>query len=145
MADLEDDDAALAWAGDEPARVEPVETRSPEGLGKLDQREALDPRTAQMPAPLLVTYGILAGAYLLYTVGWVISVQRYNATVVTSSEPLNAFMFGLGEILAILSPVLWFGAGLLLTRGRKPIIRLLVLLLGLLFVLPWPFILGVWQ
>ena len=144
MANLEDDDAALAWAGDEKpvsptpvaprvASVEPVET------------EPVGTANPQMPAPLLVTYGILAGAYLLYTVGWVISVQRYNATVVTSSEPLNAFMFGLGEILAILAPVLWFGAGLLLTRGRRPIIRLLVLLLGLLFVLPWPFILGVWQ
>jgi hypothetical protein len=98
-----------------------------------------------MPAALLVTYGIIAGAYLLYTVGWVFSVQRYNATVPVSPEPLNAFMFGLGEILAMLSPALWFAATLLLTRGRKPIIRLLVLLAGLVVVLPWPFVLGVWQ
>ena len=98
-----------------------------------------------MPAPLLVTYGIIAGAYLLYTVGWVFSVQRYNATVVTSPEPLNAFMFGLGQILAMLAPALWFAATLLLTRGRKPIIRLLVMVAGLVATLPWPFILGVWQ
>ena len=98
-----------------------------------------------MPAALLVSYGILAGAYLLYTVGWIASVQRYNATVVTSSEPLNAFMFGLGQILAILAPALWFAATLLLTRGRKPVIRLLVLLVGLAAVVPWPFALGVWQ
>ncbi|MCU1410786.1 MAG: hypothetical protein JWR04_1493 [Rhodoglobus sp.] len=145
MADPHDDDAALAWAGDEkpvaaasakpvvepPSRVELVET-SPTGK-------------PQMPAALLITYGILAGACLIYTIGWVVSVQRYNATVVTSPEPLNAFMFGLGEILAMLAPALWFVASLLLTRGRKPVIRLLALLIGLVIVLPWPFVLGVWQ
>ena len=141
-----DDDAALAWAGDEkpvtpPKRVEPVETPPLSGQAGRDGQAA----KPQMPAPLLVTYGIIAGAYLLYTVGWVISVQRYNATVVTSPEPLNAFMFGLGQILAMLAPALWFAATLLLTRGRKPIIRLLGLLAGLVATLPWPFILGVWQ
>ncbi|CAN5139550.1 hypothetical protein BH11ACT5_BH11ACT5_04370 [soil metagenome] len=143
MADLDDDDAALAWAGDEkpvtaPAKpvIDPVETRV------VETSPTAKP---QMPAALLITYGILAGAYLIYTIGWVVSVQRYNATVVTSPEPLNAFMFGLGEILAMLAPALWFVASLLLTRGRKPVIRLLALLIGLVVVLPWPFVLGVWQ
>ena len=142
MADPEDDDAALAWAGDEKpvaAPPSPVERTSPV---ELVETPAAKP---QIPAPVLITYGILAGAYLIYTLGWVISVQRYNATVLTSPEPLNAFMFGLGEILAMLAPALWFAATLLLTRGRKPVIRLLVLLAGLIAVLPWPFVLGVWQ
>ena len=126
-----------------------------EGLrcdGDADLAEPVAPVATVAPeaAPatnsaLLITYGIIAGAYLLYTVGWVVSVQRYNATVVTSPEPLNAFMFGLGQILAMVAPALWFAASLLLTRGRKPIIRLLVLLAGLVATLPWPFILGVWQ
>ena len=140
-----DDDAALAWAGDE----QPV--RPPQPVPVAPEERPVEPvetspdAKAQMPAPLLVTYGIIAGAYLLYTVGWVVSVQRYNATIVTSPEPLNAFMFGLGQILAMVAPALWFAASLLLTRGRKPIIRLLVLLAGLVATLPWPFILGVWQ
>ena len=140
-----DDDAALGWAGDEPVvakRVEPVESPPAPAQGGVDTRDQPKP---QMPAALLVTYGIIAGAYLLYIVGWVVSVQRYNATVVTSPEPLNAFMFGLGEVLAILAPALWFAAALVLTRGRKPVIRLVVLLVGLVAVLPWPFVLGVWQ
>ena len=140
-----DDDAALAWAGDEqPARAPQAGPEAPE-VRTVDPVETSPDAKPQMPAPLLVTYGIIAGAYLLYTVGWVVSVQRYNATVVTSPEPLNAFMFGLGQILAMLAPALWFAASLLLTRGRKPIIRLLVLLAGLVATLPWPFILGVWQ
>ena len=138
MAKLDDDDAALAWAGDEKVPVAPV--------GDPRIVEVAPPATKQqIPAPLLVTYGILAGAYLLYTVGWAFSVQRYNAAVPTSPEPLNAFMFGLGEILALLAPALWFGAALLLSRGRKPIIRLLALLIGLLVTLPLPFVLGAWQ
>ena len=139
MAADPDDESALAWAGDEkpvaPA-VEPVETRVV---------EVAPDAKPQMPAALLVTYGILAGAYLIYTIGWVVSVQRYNATHVVSPEPLNAFMFGLGEILAILSPALWFATAFLLSRGRKPLVRLVGLLLGLVAVLPWPFVLGVWQ
>ncbi len=144
MADPEDDDAALAWAGDEKPvaakpTVEPVETRIVE--------VAPPAAKAQIPAALLVTYGILAGAYLIYTFGWVLSILRYNDPVLrpASPEPLNAFMFGLGEILAVLAPALWFAAALLLTRGRKPLVRLVVLLVGLVVVLPWPFVLGVWQ
>lgn len=139
MAQVEDDDAALSWAGDEsrqpkpPRRVELVETPVPTG-GR-----------AQIPAALLVSYGILAGAYLIYTLGWVVTVQRYNTVNLTSTEPLNAFMFGLGELLAIASPLLWFVSGLLLTRGRKPVVTLLALVVGLVVVLPWPFVLGVWQ
>lgn len=140
MAADPDDDAALAWAGDE-KRVTPVAEALEAPAVELVP-EAAKP---QMPAALLVTYGILAGAYLIYTIGWVVSVQRYNASFVVSSEPLNAFMFGLGEILAILAPALWFAATLLLTRGRKPVIRLVILLVGLVAVVPWPFVLGVWQ
>lgn len=141
MADVDNDDAALAWAGDEKPVPEALEGRKTE-TRIVETSPATKP---QIPAALLITYGILAGAYLIYTIGWVVSVQRYNATVVTSPEPLNAFMFGLGEILAILAPALWFVASLLLTRGRKPVIRLLALVVGLVAALPWPFVLGVWQ
>ena len=138
MAELDDDDTALAWAGDEkPVVAKPAETRIVE-VAPVEAKP-------QIPAALLVTYGILAGAYAIFTLGWVISVQRYTSSFLTSPEPLNAFMFGLGEILAILAPALWFVATFLLTRGRKPLVRLSALLVGLLLVLPWPFVLGVWQ
>jgi len=136
MADT--DDEALSWAGDEPARApvaQPVETR---------YVEAAPAGRPQIPAALLVTYGILVGSYLLYSFGWLSSVLAYNDTHLASPEPVNAFMFGLGEVLAIASPALWFAAALLLTRGRKPLARLLAILVGLLVVLPWPFVLGVW-
>ena len=130
------DEEALAWAGDEapvtaPPVAEPV-TVAP---------DAKQP----MPAFLLVTYGILAGAYLLYAVGWLFSVQRLNEVRAPSGEILSEIMFQLGEFLAIASPLLWFGAAFVLTRGRKPVFRLLLLLAGLIAVLPWPFLLGAWN
>lgn len=137
-----DDDAALSWAGDETARPAAAPRAAAPSTPAVAAPAAAKPQT---PAALLVSYGILAGAFLLYTFGWVVSVQRYNAITPASSEPLNAIMFGLGEILAMASPALWFVAAFLLTRGRKPIIRLLSLAAGLIAVLPWPFILGVWQ
>jgi len=134
MAADPEEDAALSWAGDEPVKAEPVR-----------RVEVVDATPkASTPAALLVTYGILAGAYLLYTIGWVISIQRLNAVRVASSEPLNAIMFSLDEALAIASPAIWFGSMFLLSRGRKPMIRLLLLLVGLVAVLPWPFVLGAW-
>ena len=141
MADRDDDDAALAWAGDE----KPVAPSRPVAAETKVVEVAPEAGKPQMPAALLVTYGIIAGGYLIFTLGWVTSVLRYNDRYSASTEPLNAFMFGLGEILAICSPALWFAAALLLTRGRKPFLRLVGLLVGLVAVLPWPFVLGVWQ
>jgi len=131
------DDDALAWAGDEPTAPEASSPR----VELVDAAAAVKP---SMPAPVLVTYGILAGVYLIYTIGWVITVQRYNAITPGSVDVLSAVMFQLGEFLAIASPALWFAAALLLTRSRKPVVRLLVLLAGLVAVLPWPFVLGAW-
>lgn len=147
MADPEED--ALSW-GDEAdathiaapataATTPPLKTSQPRTEVIVDP--AVKPATSSLQ---LVTYGVLAGAYLIYTIGWVISIQRLNAVQPASTEVLNAIMFGLGEILAIASPVIWFGAAFLLTRGRRPIVRLLWILVGLLAVLPWPFVLGAW-
>ncbi|MEP6481264.1 MAG: hypothetical protein ABJA94_04565 [Rhodoglobus sp.] len=105
----------------------------------------VDPQAKPATSSLqLVTYGVLAGAYLIYTIGWVVSIQRLNAVQAASTEVLNSIMFGLGEVLAMASPAIWFGAAFLLTRGRKPIARLLWIVVGLVAVLPWPFILGAW-
>lgn len=123
------DEEALGWAGDErdAAAVPPPRAREP--------REG-----DSIPGPLLITYGILAGLYLIYTVGWIITVTRSPTSL---PSLLGEIMFQLGEFLAIASPALWFAAVLVLTRRRKPVVRLLWFLIGLAVVVPWPFLLGV--
>jgi uncharacterized membrane protein len=127
----EPEDDALAWAGDEP--VEAPNTRTVEIVDG-------PPVPKPMPAVLLITYGILAGVYLIYTIGWVITVTRSTTTLPTL---FGEIMFQLGELLAMASPAMWFAAVIVLTRERKPIVRLGLLLVGLVVVIPWPFLLGV--
>lgn len=98
----------------------------------------------QLPAILLVTYGILGGIHLIYLAGWVIVLQRLNSISVPSSDALSEIMSQFGEALAIMSPVAWFAAAFMLTKGRRPIVRLLWLLAGLVVVAPWPYVLGAW-
>jgi hypothetical protein len=141
-----DEDDALSWAGDEPARVEPSSrVEPPAAVEPPAVVELVETPRRDIPAPLLITYGILIGAYFISTVGWVIVVQRLNALRGDGVPELLAnAMFLLGEGLAIASPALWLAAAFLLTRGRKPIVRLVWILLGLVVVIPWPFVLGVW-
>jgi hypothetical protein len=141
MAGISDEDAALSWAGDEPPRSEQQPVA---GQARAELLEPAPAPKAPTPAVLLITYGILGGIYLIYTIGWIITVQRMGEAIATSSEALSAIMFQLGQALAIASPAIWFGAALVLTRGRKPLVRLLLLVAGLVAVLPWSFVLGAW-
>jgi hypothetical protein len=133
-----DDDEALSW--DEVS--DPTHTASPAAATVVEPVETPTEPTEAKPvtsSALLVTYGILGGAYLLYTIGWVLSVLNDNR--IAYADLLSEVMYQFGEFLAIASPALWFVTVLTLTRGRKPIVRLLGLLLGLAVVIPWPFVL----
>ena len=96
------------------------------------------------PAPtssfLLVTYGILGGVYALYAVGWITTVLRNS---ISFPDLLSEIMYQLGEFLAIASAPVWFAAVFVFTRNSKPLVRLLWLLLGLILLVPVPFVLGV--
>lgn len=141
------DEDALSWGGESDSTHIDAPVTAVKGPAKAAPKTEVVVDAAAKPAVSslqLVSYGVLAGVYLIYTIGWVVAIQRLNAVQVASSEVLNAVMFGLGEILAMASPAIWFAAAFLLTRGRKPIVRLLWVLLGLVAVLPWPFVLGAW-
>ncbi len=95
--------------------------------------------STQTSSVLLVVYGIFAGAYLLFVVGWIVAVSHIDVPVV---DVLPTIMYRLGEILAVVAPALWFGGVLLFTRGGHTGRRILWLLVGLALVAPWPFIFG---
>jgi hypothetical protein len=158
--DSESDDAALRWDGE-------ADTSYADGSGTDRAREKVDSRAAAKAAAresraqvlaataavpegspavkpeissfLLVTYGILAGMYGLYVIGWIVAINR---TAIVLSDTLGQLMFQFGQALAIGAAPLWFAAVFFLTRKNKAITRLLWLLLGLLLVAPWPVILG---
>jgi|GEM_PF-723197 len=160
-----DDDASLAWDGDDavatsgratsasPTPASPTPTSLPPHVDTA-LREAARPEASpsetsssdsaaparSTPAIVLITFGILAGAYLIYTIGWVGTVQR--STTVLPNQ-FGDLMFRAGQYLAIASPAIWFGAVFALTRRNRAVVRLLWLVLGLAVVTPWPFVLGV--
>lgn len=155
--ELDPSDEALTWdgerdashvAGPKPTRARPARTRSdrapdPAADGVTRPDPGPDAAQADRPAPtssfLLVTYGILAGAYGLYAIGWITAVLR---STITFPDLLGEFMYQFGEFLAIAAAPVWFAAVFALTRGKKPIVRLLWLLLGLVLLVPVPFVLG---
>src|SRR4051812_8924732 len=135
MADPDDDlEEGLRWDGD-PADTATPRVSNATAARDDDDREPVE----QLSSALLVTYGIIGGVYLLYTIGWVIAATRTSSG---SADILVQIMFQLGQFLAIAGAPLWFVTVFSLTRTRKPAVRLLWLVLGLALFAPLPFILG---
>jgi hypothetical protein len=149
VADDEEDEA-LTWEGArDPSHYETpiVKEAKPAKRPKREAASATvdasdDDETlpAITSSALLITLGILAGVYLLYTVGWVITIQHAGSLATT---PLDKIAIAIQEGLAIAAPALWFAAAIYLTRTRRPAIRLLWLVVGVLVLVPWPFVFGI--
>jgi hypothetical protein len=152
----EDDDDALTWAGgSDPTYTETPEPVRPMRAKRTTLRHALGagasvPEPAEGPiaaaalppvtsAAVLLSLGVLAGVYLLYTIGWVVSFERMLNPATT---PFDQGAFRVQQIFGIAAPALWFSATIWLTRGRAPLARLLWLVGGALVLVPWSFTFG---
>lgn len=131
------DEEALSWSGE----TDPTHVAAPAPLTVAKATTASGSTAAEAKAGLspvvLIVFGVLAGVYLLYAVGWAISGF-------TSGVPVQGVFFGImyqvGEALAVASPFLWAAAVWL--RVKSPTMRMLWLFVGVLVLAPWPFILG---
>lgn len=146
----DDDDDALSW-GDERdathvesplAAAQKVQRASRAERRTLADAAAADPDVEPLPTSsvLLVVLGVLGGIYLLYTVGWIITVQH---TRTTAAPPLEEIALGVKKVLAIAVAAFWFGATLWLTRRHRPVVRVIWLAIGALVLVPWPFVFGI--
>ncbi|SMH47043.1 hypothetical protein SAMN06295885_2892 [Rathayibacter oskolensis] len=164
------DDDALSWAGegDDPTlsagdgtrpRRAPRAVRSapsdrealpgetddelPEEL-REDEDGPTEAEEAAASSVLLVATGAAAGLYLLYTIGWMITATRPNATIAASfsGDALGGALYGLGLWLAVAAPATWFAAVLLGTRDSRVRTRVLWLVAGLVLLAPLPFLKG---
>ena len=150
---MDRDDDALSWDGDirDPTHVDGPRQEASTAKAGSDRPMRTTDAAADGSAPgdqssgsvMLVIYGALGAAYLLFTIGWVLAVTREGISL---PNPFFDFMFRVGGWLAIVAPAAWFGLTFLLTRarlGRRGVaVRLLWLAIGLLLVAPWPFIVG---
>ncbi|KGJ77560.1 hypothetical protein GY21_07215 [Cryobacterium roopkundense] len=154
------DNDALSWGGDDDPTLTPgsVEPQLVEGWSiphsteqventhaAVTEPDAEEPRTSDAAAPdfagsaALVFMGILAGVYLLYTIGWFIGAGRIVTPA--STDPVATFMFSLGTWLAVAAPIVWFATSFWLTNDR-PRLRLTWLLIGVVVLAPLPLLLG---
>ena len=144
-----EDDDALTWEGArdpshyetpiaKPTKPAKAATPVPEAVDGADPSEATTLNTVASSA-LLISLGVFVGVYALYTIGWFVSWQKFSYT---ASDQLDQSAFLIQQLLAILAPPVWFATTLLLTRGRKPAVRLVWLLIGALALIPWSFTMG---
>lgn len=152
----ENDDDALSWEGDDDPTLAPGWKRvgnavsatdaSPEAAATADDGEEAA-ETADDDAPAvrrqtgsaeLLILGVLAGVYLLYTVGWLLTAVRTDAP---GTSVVGDAMYTLGLWLAVLAPALWFGLAYAVVS--RPSRRLLWLIAGAIVLVPLPFVLGV--
>jgi hypothetical protein len=137
MAALEDEDAeALTWGTER----DTTHVEAPEASAGVEEPE--DQEDAEAPATgsaLLVVYGIFAGIFLVYIVGWIIAIRSLD---LSGGGPLAEVLDRIAQFLAFLSPALWFFGVLLLVPSDRARTRILWLLLGIVVLAPWPFVLG---
>lgn len=159
------DDDALRWEGDDdptlapgwkrvgnPAsatdvspEAEPEDRHGATGSGVTAADPESEAESEDAPAERrqtgsveLVVLGVLAGVYLLYTVGWLLTAVR-TATPGTSIVADTMYQFGLW--FSVLAPALWFG--LVYAVVVKPARRIPWLVIGAVVLVPLPFVLGV--
>ncbi|MGN8026061.1 hypothetical protein [Microbacterium sp. 22242] len=156
-----DPDDALRWDGDEPERAAAPTPRSrpastppaatPPAAAPRPARQAAAPTADEdtagedtpadeLPAignAALVFLGLIGGVYLLFAVGWAVGGLRLRprASLLVADWMYLPWMW-----LAVLSPVLWFAAAWVLTRGRATWIRISALIAGAALLVPWPFV-----
>ena len=145
----DEEDEALTWAGGrDPSHYETPEAKAPKARKPPKPSKSVaapvegadvDELNPGMSAPVLVSLGILGGIYLLYTIGWVVSLGRFLYRFTTE---LELIAFHTEQVLAIAAAPLWFTVTLLLTRDRMPAVRLIWLLVGALVLVPWSFVFG---
>lgn len=150
------DDDALRWDGDDdPTLDDGVRAAAEEPLalpdgftavGKDSDRVGRIERdgTVVMPGdhlPMsnatLVTLGIIGGAYLLFTIGWIVGGLRLQGTAQFLVSPVG---YQAALWLAIAAPLLWFVAAYVLSRTARTWVRLVWLVAGLVLLVPWPFV-----
>ena len=147
------DDDALTWDGDDDPTLDTgapasaakpgagTSTPQPDAATAAPSTNKAAPPTEEQRAPMgnamLITIGVLAGFYAIFTIGWVIGglrLQGYAAYLV------NDIMFQGSFWLAVLAPALWFSTVYLLTRRSASWVRMLLLTAGAILLVPWPFV-----
>ncbi|WP_295784477.1 DNA polymerase III subunit gamma/tau [uncultured Microbacterium sp.] len=84
----------------------------------------------------LVGIGMVAATFVLFAVGWLIAGFQLRGL----GLPIPDVTLVSLTIAAALAPMVWFVAVLALTRAWRTWQRFLLLILGIVLLVPWPFL-----
>lgn len=95
---------------------------------------------ADSSAPLgnvgLVGIGMVAATFLLFALGWLLAGLRLRSLGLPIPD-VTVIALTAGAVLA---PLVWFVAVLVLTRAWRTWQRFLLLIVGIVLLVPWPFL-----
>lgn len=133
------DDDALSWAGDEDRLTAGTsgKTSNKRGASSLNTDSQEELETHSVSSVALVGFGVFAGIYLLFSVAWLITAMRNTKEL---SDVFANFMFQAGIWACVLAPAIWFGAVLFLARGKSAARHFIWLFIGVIVLIPWPYI-----
>lgn len=125
-----------------PEPLQPAETtapvaRHPEPVATATDEDEAD---ADSSAPLgnvgLVGIGMVAATFLLFALGWLLAGLRLRGLGLPIPD-ITVIALTVGAVLA---PLVWFVAVLVLTRSWRTWQRFLLLIVGIVLLVPWPFL-----
>jgi len=141
------DDDALRWDGDDDPTLRATtddDVAVARSATRTNSQSAAAHVDEEPPAPAgnvaLVAYGVIGGVYALWIVGWVLGTMRLRERIEGATGAVADFMFLGSMALAVAAPAVWFLVAIIGTRGKRPWQRFLWLGLGVLLLVPWPFV-----
>lgn len=91
----------------------------------------------QTSAGALVMYGLFAGVYLLFSVAWLIIALN---PPINFFDVVSSFMWVASLWFATLGGLIWFVATFILGRSRGFGWKFMMLLIGVVVLIPWPYL-----
>jgi hypothetical protein len=92
---------------------------------------------AQTSAGALVMYGLFAGVYLLFSVAWLIIALNLP---INFFDVVSSFMWVASLWFATLGGIIWFVSTFILGRSRGFGWKFMMLLIGVVVLIPWPYL-----
>lgn len=124
----------------------------PEGytaIGRGSDTVATDapaPERASLSNVGLLALGVLGGVYLLFAAGWLVGGLRVQAVsgFLVASNGVASPLWTTGNLiavwLAVLAGPIWFAVVLWMTASGRPWLRWVLLVVGAILFVPWPFV-----
>ena len=140
------DDDALTWAGDPDRDTTNITWSAPKARksstsrsssGGLSRPQSGRIETATNANVELIVTAVFAACYLLITVAWLIVALRNPLAI---ADLVGNAMFTLGLWAAVAAGPLVCGGIVVLAKHQSLLKRLLLFVLGILVLIPWPYL-----